>query len=357
MIVEQYPQIEQELWNDSNASSNRRMIATRLRHRYSAQHLTAGILRCESLSKAEWSDFLGITIPKKYTDIDDMYCMINQIPMGKTNKGRTLYGRATRHKDVRLCCIGGLSFYAQYRFDCTGEFSDFSVNDWCSREKWFDVKVLVDVQSNDFKKEMSKDTYSRHILSILRRLKISCRKLCHLGRNLGARILEMLEEESEAIRRMGQWNPSIFDNSYSARLPLGPMRKLAGYHSSNKMYYNTRSTVEPDVFLLRSTPIGKWCYDALDGVLEMSTEGDNQTAIHTLRFFCELNRIFIQDAAAMMVLHPERGDHPIFVDLSIFSTAEFKVRCFVCLLSRCCMDLEYKGTYCCCVSLLVAEVI
>ena len=136
------------------------MIATRLRHRYSAQHLTAGILRCESLSKAEWSDFLGITIPKKYTDIDDMYCMINQIPMGKTNKGRTLYGRATRHKDVRLCCIGGLAFYAQYRFDCTGEFSDFTVNDWCSREKWFDVKVLVDVQSNDFKKEMSKDTYS-----------------------------------------------------------------------------------------------------------------------------------------------------------------------------------------------------
>ena len=32
MIVEQYPQIEQELWNDSSAS-NRRMIATRLRHR------------------------------------------------------------------------------------------------------------------------------------------------------------------------------------------------------------------------------------------------------------------------------------------------------------------------------------
>ena len=135
----------------------------------------------------------------------------------------------------------------------------------------------------------------------------------------------MLEEESEAIRRMGQWNPSIFDNSYSARLPLGPMRKLAGYHSSNKMYYNTRSTIEPDVSLLRSTPIGKWCYNALDGVLESSTEGDNQTAIHTLRFFCELNRIFIQDAAAMMVLHPERGDHPIFTDLAIFSTVEFKV--------------------------------
>ena len=68
LIVEQYPEIEEALWNDSKVTS-RRMIATRLRHRYCAQHLTAGILRCESLSKAEWSDFLGITIPKKFTDV------------------------------------------------------------------------------------------------------------------------------------------------------------------------------------------------------------------------------------------------------------------------------------------------
>ena len=129
VIVEQYPEFEEVLWNDSNVTSQR-MIATWLRHRYCVQHLTAGILRCESLSKAEWSDFLGITIPKKFTDVDDMYCMINQIPLGKTNKGRTLYGRAVRHKDVKLCCIGGLALYAQYRFECTGEFAEFTVDDW-----------------------------------------------------------------------------------------------------------------------------------------------------------------------------------------------------------------------------------
>jgi Centromere DNA-binding protein complex CBF3 subunit, domain 2 len=326
IIVEQYSNIEEGLWNDSNVVS-RRMIATRLRHRYCCQHLTAGILRCESLHKAEWSDFLGITIPKSLTDVDDMYCMINQIPLGKTNKGRILYGRALRHKDVRLCCLGGLAFYAQYRFDCTNEFVDFTPEDWVQRNKWFDVKVLVDVQSGNYKKELSKDTYGTHIGAILARLKICCNKLCHLGRNLGARILEMLEEESEEIRRMGQWSPSVFDNSYSAKLPLGPMRKLAGFSSSSKMYYNPRTTVEPDETLLRLTPMGKWCYDALQGVLEISNDGKNQTAISTLKFFCELNKVTIQDAAAMQVLHPEREYHPFFDELNVFSSSEFKVRC------------------------------
>ena len=143
--------------------------------------------------------------------------------------------------------------------------------------------------------------------------------------SIGARILEMLEEESEAICRMGQWNPSIFDTSYSAKLPLGPMRKLAGYHSSNKMYYNPRTTCMPSEDLSRATPIGAWCYTALSDVLDASTDGDNQTAIHTLRFFCELNKIFLQDCAAMMVLHPERQDHPVFRELSVFSTDKFQV--------------------------------
>ena len=322
IIVEEFSAIEQTLWNDSKVQG-RRLTATRLRHRYCLQHLTAGILRCESLHKAEWSDFLGITIPKRLTDIDDMYIMINQIPIGKTNHGRTLYGRAIRHKDVRLCCIGGLAFYAQYRFDCTNEFTDFTAEDWIQRDKWFDVKVLVDVQSTDFKKELSKDTYGDRIASVLSRLKISCRFLCHLGRKLGARILELLEEESSGIQRMGQWNPSIFDASYSARLPIGPMRKLAGYTSDGKMYYNPRTKVVPDDELLRMTPIGRWCYDALDAVMELTTDGENQTTISTLKFFCAINTIFLQDAAAMMILHPERKEHPLFDELAVFAAPQF----------------------------------
>jgi hypothetical protein len=138
----------------------------------------------------------------------------------------------------------------------------------------------------------------------------------------------MLEEESEGIRKMGQWNPSVCDNSYSAKLPLGPMRKFAGFSDSNKMYYNPRVTcavtLPDDNDLLRSTPIGRWCYDALSGVLSISNHGDNQTAIHTLKFFCKLNEIFLQDAAAMLILIPERANHAIFRELAVFDTEAFK---------------------------------
>ena len=102
------------------------MNAAGLRHRYCLLHLTSGILRCESLHRAELSDFLGITIPKKDTDVHAMYVMVNQIAFGKTNHGRLLYGRATKHKQVELCCIGALSYYLQYYwFFCANEFGDF----------------------------------------------------------------------------------------------------------------------------------------------------------------------------------------------------------------------------------------
>jgi hypothetical protein len=65
---------------------------------------------------------------------------------------------------------------------------------------------------------------------------------------------------------MGQWSPNVVDNSYSSKLPMRPMRKLAGYKSTNPMYFNTRTVVMPSEQLCRSTPMGRWCYDATTDV-------------------------------------------------------------------------------------------
>jgi hypothetical protein len=43
-------------------------------------------------------------------------------------------------------------------------------------------------------------------------------KLVHLGRNLWAKLLEMLEEESIGIQMMGNWNPLMQSSCYSLRL-------------------------------------------------------------------------------------------------------------------------------------------
>ena len=58
----------------------------------------------------------------------------------------------------------------------------------------------------------------------------------------------------------------------------------------------------------------------------MDKDGEKTTARQVLQFLCELNRVVLQDAAAMLVLHPERVSLPLFRDVQVFSSEEFEVR-------------------------------
>ena len=318
-VVERYEEIEIEFWNDSISALGRRSTLTHLRHRTCMLYLTTGILRSESLHRAELSDFCAVKPPKLESDVHQMLLMVTQLPFGKTNHGRKLYGRATRHKNAHLCAVGSVALYLQYRFWCSGEFTSMKAEDWANPRKWFDVKFLVDLNGKDNTKEMYNDSYGKHVKAILKKLNIVCNKLLHLGRHVGARTLELLEEESEEIRRMGQWNPSMQDNHYSAKLPMSPIQKLAGYNSQVKMYFNTRTTIIPSQELLSMTPIGHWSYDAFAAVMELETE--HPTALSFLQFMNELNVVFLQDAA---VLQLTGRDHPIFSELPVCLTDEYK---------------------------------
>ncbi len=224
-----------------------------------------------------------------------------------------LFGRATRHKDVALCCIGALAFYLSFRFYCTREFEDFTLEDWTDNKTWFDIKLLTDI-CGDNKTQMVNDSYGKHIRKVLNALSIIWDKLLHLGRNLGGKILVLLETVQDDIRTMGQWNPSMFDQAYSSKLPMGPILKLAGFHSNNGFYFNTRTVVAVPEELLYLTPMGKWCYKSYEDLFDhsMNNDGVNPTAVETLKFFCELNTIYIQDAAAILCKYPDRVNHPMF---------------------------------------------
>lgn len=78
--VDRLPDIEQAMWEKS--SLNSRSACCWLRHRFVFLYSTAGLLRCESLYKAELSDFLALTV-KKETDVHPLTLMITQIPEGK----------------------------------------------------------------------------------------------------------------------------------------------------------------------------------------------------------------------------------------------------------------------------------
>jgi hypothetical protein len=324
-IVERYGDIEFLMWDDSQKSKGRRSCCSNLRHRACTLYLSTGILRSESIHKADLSDFFGLKPPKKENDIHDMFLLIMQIPQGKTTRGKKQWGRATRHKLVELCCIGAIAQYLQFRVDCTREFMDFTADDWKDNSFWFDIKFLVDINSSDNTKEMSSDTYSEHVKSVLRRLNLPTNKLCHLGRNVGSKWLDLMEVCAEEIRRMGQWNCTVYDNSYSSKLPMNAMRNLAGYNTANGLYFNTRTTVMPSQELCEMTPLGSFSYGMLRELVDLDLVGTHQTAYETLRFFCDLSVIFLQDAAAMMLLHPERATHQLF-NMDCFHSDEYKVR-------------------------------
>ena len=91
-----------------------------------------------------------------------------------------------------------------------------TTEDWLDKLSWFDVKLLVDVhRGGGYDKMMKNDSYGKVIKSVLKFLQILAYHLVHLGQNLGAKILEMLDEESEEIQKMGNWSPSIQDVTQS----------------------------------------------------------------------------------------------------------------------------------------------
>lgn len=208
--------------------------------------------------------------------------MINQIPMGKTTHGVKQHGRATRHKDVRMSAMGSWAFYLQCRIFRTGEFAEMSVDDWSDNEKWFDIKLLADIIGSAAE-EMTSDSYLYRQKVMLKALNLPSGDLLHLGRDLGSKTLDLSEEETKEILWMGQWSSGAWDNSYSSKHLLAPIQKLAGFVGS-KMYFNTRTSIEPPPDLLQLTPcIGRWCHSALDAVSEVvSNNGKHQMACQFL---------------------------------------------------------------------------
>jgi hypothetical protein len=92
---------------------------------------------------------------------------------GKTNHGQTLYGCATRHKDVSLCSVGALPLYLMFRFSGTCEFENFTLGDWIENNKWFDIKLLVDLQGYDKTKSLQNRSYTEAVKWVLDYLRIS----------------------------------------------------------------------------------------------------------------------------------------------------------------------------------------
>jgi hypothetical protein len=64
--------------------------------------------------------------------------------------------------------------------------------------KWFDIKLLVDINAiTQFNTDiMSSHPFAKKLGEVLNKLQLSSEKILHLGRKLGPKILELLNENS-----------------------------------------------------------------------------------------------------------------------------------------------------------------
>jgi hypothetical protein len=242
---------------------------------------------------------------------------------GKTNDGLKLYGRIMRHADPALCGVGAFGYYLYYRFSNSDEMNP--PPDFTNNKAWFDMKLLTDGTKHGNTKVMSNESFSKGVKSVLDKLGIASKHYLHLGRVLGPVTLEKLEMESRDIQNLGNWDPSTQAQRYSTKLPMRPIRAIAGFQDAGGMHYNPRTVVEPPECLTRMIfPFADRC---LQDVEDQSKQDhvDRYTAVHFLKLLIDLRRIILQDAAATLVTHGERREHPIF-QLPVFQQEAFEVR-------------------------------
>jgi len=325
--------IEKELWESGNVSSLRHAFPP-IRHRFIFLFTTSGILRGESLYSAELSDCFSVSHKNEYKDAHTWDALIMSMINGKTNRENKLYGRSLRAKDVRLCPVGALAFYLFVRFWLTEEFDDDSkCPDFTDNSSWYDIKLLVGIGTKGSRKEsMTFLPYYNAIVKILRENLIPSNHFQHLGRILGSTHLQFAEIPDDEIRQLGNWQVSVRDLCYSTKLPLRAMRAAAGFMEGEGMFFCPRSQVVPEESLAKQVfPFAEEQLKIVDRAIREAPRGAGGNYLGAARGFLSmmmrLRIILLQDAAAMMILHPQRNSHPIFNSgtlSSVFITAEFR---------------------------------
>jgi hypothetical protein len=228
-----------------------------------------------------------------------------------------MFGRWIRHRDPKLCAIGGRAFYLLYRFELTGEIDDY---DFTDNKSWFNAKFYINSRKPDRTIRITDATYADSIKKACKKLKIFTKHFAHYGRAIASADLEMFQElDSKYIKVLGNWDPGTFEAVYSAKMPLQALRGAAGFGIEKGRHWSARQhCIPPDPLQEQIFPFVE---DQLAAVRESSVDPkDLITALQFLTHLKQLRRVILQDAALLMA--DGRGDHPIF-ELNVFQSQEF----------------------------------
>ena len=149
-IAGELASIEKYMWEYSCKTAS--FSASSMRDRFQYLFSLNGVLRMESLYLADLSDLCDFIFHQKQ-ERDPYQCLILRVGTGKASQRRTIFGRAMRHVDARLCPMGALAFYLHNRFIVTKEYKDF---DFGVNSTWFNRKLIRAMpQGNKAKRKRS----------------------------------------------------------------------------------------------------------------------------------------------------------------------------------------------------------
>ena len=221
-----------------------RQVFSCLRDSLTLKLTTCGILRGESLEKADLSDFLDFTDFQGQSDPHPIHIVMLQVFQGKTNPDHKIYGRTMRHKDYTMCAVGALGFYLWWRLDVCGEWmGENGRPDFTDNMSWYFIKLLVSSTGTDKTKSMDLQTYADAMKKVLDSVGVISSHQAHFGRKTGPVVAEMSEVPNAAIESLGNWSETTLRKFYAGRLPLMPMRAVSGWRKEEGSVYCARQTM------------------------------------------------------------------------------------------------------------------
>lgn len=305
LLVEKIPTIEKWLWEHNSESTI--FSLSSIRDRFVFLLSTHAILRGESVFLSDLSDYCDLVVDQ--AGCSECQILVLQVDTGKTNGLKTLYGRVMRHKNVDLCPIGAFAFMLLGRFEHTNEV-DTTYN-FLDNKSWFGVKALIDYRKNDLYVSVKDQSYAKTIKACCKDIQINSQHFVHIGRSIGPIIAEIAEMEGDAIANLGNWNISVREDRYSAKLPMKIMRVMAGHSDAKNIFYLPRSDIKPsDRFLRQIFPF----IESQELKIASSTTS-HPTASAFLGLLRRLRKVVLQDAAVLLYNGRTHSlfHHPVFL--------------------------------------------
>ena len=144
-VLTDIPKLETYMWNENR--EKRIYGASSLRDRFQLLFSLSGVLRSDSIYKADLSDFLDFKFKQK-NEPHPYHIGILRVGEGKTVQNKCQFGKIMRHLDVNMCAMGALGFWLFARFMVTDEVKNMDFN---NNESWFNMKLLCPVDKRNSK--------------------------------------------------------------------------------------------------------------------------------------------------------------------------------------------------------------